>query len=229
MACRLRASRLSLSHWTKGRMFSEISGHGHRCGVGYCSRNSEENLKACRTLKSISTVCLTCCRASHGSGRGQGVQIVCGMPEKAGGMIMYRRSLQTCMFFFFLQLLRASDSNSMHATVRTNLRRFSPLRCLFSHSVDPLHFPLPLGCLSGAQPFSTAQSASSSVSSLCRGKKVDSIVFSLTAATQTSSVNFEGTWTNWAPTLHRGHTRCRRILPISSLFVYFDTPSRSQI
>lgn len=93
----------------------------------------------------------------------------------------------------------------------------------------PSVFPTPLGCLSGAQPFSTAQSASSSVSSLCRGKKVDSIVFSLTAATQTSSVNFEGTWTNWAPTLHRGHTRCRRILPISSLFVYFDTPSRSQI
>ena len=60
MACRLRASRLSLSHWTKGRMFSEISGHGHRCGVDYCSRNSEENLKACRTFKSISTVCLTC-------------------------------------------------------------------------------------------------------------------------------------------------------------------------
>ena len=57
---------------------------------------------------------------------------------------MNRRSLQTCMFFFFLQLLRASDSNSMHATVRTNLRRFSPLRCLFSHSVDPLYFPLPL-------------------------------------------------------------------------------------
>jgi len=207
-------------------MFSESSGHGHRCGVDYCSRNSEENLKACRTFKSISTVCLTCRRASHGSGRKQAVRIICGMPEKAGGM--NRRSLQTCMFFF-LQLLRASDSNSMHATVRTNLRRFSPLSCLFSHSVDPLHFPLPFGCLSGAQPFSTAQSANSSVSSLCRGKKVDSIVFSLTAATQTSSVNFEGTLTNWAPTLHRGHTRCRRILPISSLFVYFDTPSRSQI